>query len=81
MPLRAHVVLQDSTVHYARPVTGDFAARCLPPDDHAVARLVDALTRRGRGRIELHAVVSDRDGDAVTFRGRYVALREAKGVS
>ena len=79
--IRAHVVLQDSTVHYVRPVTGDFTARCLAPDDHAVARLVDTLARRGRGRIELHAVVSDRDGDAVTYRGRYVALRESKGGS
>ena len=74
----AHVVLQDSAVHYVRPVTGDFTARCLPPEEPAVDRLVDALARRGRGRIELHAIVSDGEGDAVTFRGRYVALSESK---
>jgi hypothetical protein len=39
---------------------------------------MDALARRGRGRIELHAVVSDREGDAVTYRGRYVALGDTK---
>ena len=29
--IRSHVVIQDSTVHYFRPVTGDFTARCKAP--------------------------------------------------
>jgi thioesterase domain-containing protein len=76
--LPGQVVIQDSTVHYARPVTGDFEARCEPPTHDAIAHLLESVRRRGRGRIELTVTVSDRQGPAVNFRGRYVALlREA----
>jgi thioesterase domain-containing protein len=71
----AQVVIQDSTVHYQRPVTGDFEAVCTPPSEEAIAHLVTAVARRGRGRIELAIAVRDHQGEAVQFRGRYVALR------
>jgi thioesterase domain-containing protein len=72
--IRSHVVIQDSTVHYFRPVTGDFTARCRAPAPSAVERLVNAVRRRGRGRIELDVLVADASGDAVRFHGRYVAF-------
>jgi thioesterase domain-containing protein len=74
--IRSHVVIQDSTVHYVRPVTGDFTARCRAPSAHAVERLVKAVTAKGRGRIELDVAVADASGDAVRFHGRYVAIAE-----
>jgi thioesterase domain-containing protein len=72
--IRSHVVIQDSTVHYFRPVTGDFTARCRGPSPTAVDRLVNAMRKRGRGRIELDVLVADALGDAVRFHGRYVAF-------
>jgi len=72
--IRSHVVIQDSTVQYLRPVTGDFTARCRAPSSTAVERLVNAVRRRGRGRIELDVLVADASGDAVRFHGRYVAF-------
>jgi thioesterase domain-containing protein len=77
--IEAQVVIQDSSVRYLRPVTGDFEAVCTPPSHEAIAHLVEALTRRGKGRIELTASVRDGQGEAVHFRGRYVALRDPKG--
>lgn len=75
-----NVVIQDSSVHYERPVASDFEARCTFPDADTVERLVAAVRRRGRGRLELSVTVSDAEGDAVRFRGRYVAARtEARG--
>ena len=68
------MVIQDSTVHYVRPVTGDFVARCRAPSASAMERLVNAVRRRGRGRIELDVQVADALGDAVRFHGRYVAF-------
>ena len=68
------MVIQDSTVHYFRPVTGDFTARCKPPSVHAVERLVKSVAKKGRGRIELDVTVADASGDAVRFHGRFVAF-------
>jgi len=70
----AHVVIQDSSIRYLRPVTTDFEAICAAPPEEQVARLLDALSRRGRGRIELEVTVRDDAGAAIAFRGRYVAL-------
>lgn len=72
--IAAHVVIQDSSVHYERPVATDFAARCAAPDAAAVERLVESVRRRGRGRIQLAVTVRDAAGDAVRFSGRYVAI-------
>jgi thioesterase domain-containing protein len=74
--IRVQVVIQDSSVRYLRPVTGDFEALCTPPSHEAITHLVDSVTRRGKGRIELAIAVHDDQGKAVHFRGRYVALRE-----
>lgn len=75
----AQVVIQDSSVHYLRPVTGDFEAVCEAPRQALVDHLVESLTRRGKGRIELQVQVRDDGGRAVAFRGRYVALQEPSG--
>jgi thioesterase domain-containing protein len=74
--IQAQVVIQDSAVRYLRPVTGDFETLCTPPSQDAIAHLVTAVTRRGKGRIELAIAVRDHQGDAVQFRGRYVALQD-----
>jgi thioesterase domain-containing protein len=74
--VQSHVVIQDSAVHYVRPVTGDFTARCKPPTARAVEQLVTSVQKKGRGRLELDVMISDAAGDAVRFHGRYVALAE-----
>jgi len=74
--ITSHVVIQDSAVHYVRPVTGDFIARCKAPSASAVERLVKSVVKKGRGRIELDVMISDAGGDAVRFHGRYVAMTE-----
>lgn len=70
--LRGHVVIQDSSVRYLRPVAGDFHATCGPPHESALTRLLESVRRRGLGRIALETVVADARGEAVTFSGRYV---------
>ncbi len=71
-----HVLLQDSTISYLRPVRSDFHASCGAPDAPAVERFLAALRRRGRGRLALRVTVSDAQGPAANFSGRYVAYRE-----
>jgi thioesterase domain-containing protein len=74
--IKSHVVIQDSAVHYFRPVTGDFTATCKAPSAHAIERLVKSVAKKGRGRIELDVMIADALGDAVRFHGRYVAIAE-----
>jgi thioesterase domain-containing protein len=74
---QAHVVIQDSTISYLRPVSGDFTAICAAPDPAAAARFLTALRRRGRARLTLTVEVRDQKGAAVNFTGRYVAVISA----
>jgi thioesterase domain-containing protein len=71
--LDGHVVIQDSSISYDRPVATDFLAECVPPAHEAAERFLAVLRRRRRGRIALHVTVSDQQGPAVRFTGRYVA--------
>ena len=75
----ARVVIQDSSIRYLRPVTSDFAARCARPDDARIARLLETVRRKGRGRIELEVSIADALGPAVHFVGRYVVSRASSG--
>lgn len=70
--LGGHVVIQDSSIRYARPVTTDFRAECPAPDTEITAGFLATVRRRRRGRIALHATVGDSLGPAVSFAGRYV---------
>lgn len=74
--VRAHVVIQDSTVHYLVPARSDVAAEARSPDPEVLERALALLARRGRARVALDAVVHDADGGSVaTLRGRYVIHR------
>lgn len=70
--LNGDVVLQDSSVKYLRPVTSDFAAAAMRPDDDTLLTLFQTIERRGKGRLKLTVTVSDAEDLKVTFTGRYV---------
>ena len=71
--LAGHIVIQNSTVHYQRPVMSDLQARCILPDDEQVQQFLDTFRSKGRARIELASEVMVAGAVATTFRGRYVA--------
>lgn len=70
--LQGVIVIQDGTIRYLRPVTRDFEARASRPTPARVARLLAALRRRGKARIQLRVVIREAGADAVMFTGRYV---------
>jgi thioesterase domain-containing protein len=75
----AEVAVCRSEIHYRRPITGDFFARCNFPGEEALETLLAALDSRGRGRLELSVVVCQRETEAVFFRGSYaVRLRSGE---
>lgn len=73
--LAGQVVLQDSSIAYARPVASDFTATCVAPEAGAITRFLAAFHRSGRGRLRLAAELTDEAGIAGSFTGRYVAER------
>jgi thioesterase domain-containing protein len=74
----AQVVVQDSTIRYRRPVISDFEAACPAPDAATISRFMASYHRAGRGRLGLHVEVTDANGSAATFSGRFVAERVAR---
>jgi len=72
-----HVVLQDSSIQYLRPIEMDFTARCLPAEDIEIERLLAGLTRHRRGRVVLGVEIRTEATLVATFRGRFVALAAA----
>lgn len=76
----AQVVVQDSTIHYARPVISDFTATCDAPGMATISQCLAAYRRSGRGRLRLDVEIADAKGTAATFSGRFVAEHFSGGV-
>jgi len=72
---RARLVIQRSTIHYERPITGDFEAACEMDDEAAYARFRRMFERHGRGRITLRSTLLQNGVRAAAFEGDFVALR------
>ena len=71
------IVIQGNSMEYLVPVLGDFVAICRAPSDERWSVFTRTLSLRNRARIELDADVSVGDTLVASFRGQYVALREA----
>ncbi len=67
-----YVVIQSSQTSYLHPVADDFTALCHRPPQDEIAKMEQALRKKGKARMEL--IVEIRQGEelAVEFKGRYV---------
>jgi thioesterase domain-containing protein len=70
----ARLVIQSNTMHYDLPIAGDFTARAFIEEPEAWQHFVRMLTRKGKGRIELAAVLEYQDVPAGRLQGEFVAL-------
>lgn len=74
--LDTHLVIQRSSMEYLEPAASRMEAECLAPPAGQWDRLLRAVRRRGKGRIQL-AVELRSEGSVVgSFRGAFVALTE-----
>jgi thioesterase domain-containing protein len=71
----AHLLIQESTISYLRPVTADFVARCHSPGQKPLHTLLTTLQRKGKGRITLSCEVLQKGLHCVRFTGTYAVLR------
>ena len=69
--LHKHIVIQESSIRYLRPVNTDMRATCCV-DVAALQHFLRALCKHDRARLELAVTVSHDDRPAVEFSGRYV---------
>lgn len=67
------VLIQRSSMEYLRPMHGDFEAFCPAPPPADWERFIQAIHRRGRGRILLDAELLCGGQRAGVFQGVYVA--------
>lgn len=76
----AQIVIQHAETTFRAPLVGALHATARTPGDDALSRMRDALTRRGRARIDLSATVGDADTSAgAEFRGRFAISRPGAG--
>ena len=72
----SHLVIQDATIRYLRPVRTDATARAVMPERAIRDKLLATYQRRGRARIPVEATIHDTGNELVaSFRGRYVVHR------
>ncbi|MEX0899529.1 MAG: YiiD C-terminal domain-containing protein [Gammaproteobacteria bacterium] len=70
----ARLVVARSEIDYLKPVLTSLNAKCDAPGAAATRAFLDGLTRKGRARIELEAVVTNDTGMVCArFTGRFVA--------
>lgn len=68
------LVIQQNTMQYDKPMSGDFFAVCRFDTAPQWDRFITTFARRGRARIALPAVLLCGGEEVAKFEGRFVAL-------
>lgn len=76
LPFASGIVIRRSQMQYDAHIDGDFEAFCPTPDGDTWQRFIDALTQRGKGRIELQSALYCRGEATAQFTGEFVALKK-----
>ncbi|MDR3405672.1 MAG: YiiD C-terminal domain-containing protein [Chthoniobacter sp.] len=71
----AHIVIRESTIVYEKLVRGDLRAVCLAPPAAEIERFRENLSRKGKARINLAAIIEEDLATAVRFRGVFVVFK------
>ncbi|WP_455210178.1 YiiD C-terminal domain-containing protein [Kaarinaea lacus] len=72
--VQPRLVIQQNTMDYTKPITGDFFAVCDYADKSEWERFSKSLSRRGRARILMPAVLQRQGQEVANFEGRFVAV-------
>lgn len=71
----AEVVLQTQSATFLRPVAGDFKVKTLSVLKEDQNYFIKTLTRHGKARLSVHAVVMMNKRPLATYTGEYVAIK------
>jgi thioesterase domain-containing protein len=75
LPFASGIVVHHSQMHYDRPIDADFSAFSFAPDGKEWQRFIDALSKRGKSRIELCSALYCHDKKTARFSGEFVAIK------
>ncbi len=75
----SRLVIQKNTVNYLAPITGEFETRCAAPPAAVVEKFLHTLTRHGKARLEVGAMLTCGGKKVATFAGDYVAVKLLAG--
>lgn len=68
------VMIRDSQLQYLAPVTGDFAAVTVLPEQSELDSFLEFMVGKGRARLNLKVEIRQGDKVAMTLSGAYVAI-------
>ena len=71
---RPKLVIRSNSMEYTRPIDSEFTASTLSIDAKEWSRFLLGLERRGKGRLQIRAVVSSGEHVCGEFTGAFVAL-------
>ncbi len=71
----SRLVIQQNTVDYLAPIAGKFEAHCAAPEAATLEKFLRTLSRHGRARIEVGAVLTCNGKKVAAFAGGYVAIK------
>lgn len=72
-----YIVVRRSTMSYERPMPVDFTATATIAPDSTWAQFADALERKGRARVMIHAVLECENQRTALLEGEFVVVRQS----
>jgi len=74
--LTGHIIIQDATIKYLKPIATDMYANCTIENEGAKDKFLKIYKKRGLSRIHLKVNVYDENKNlGVTFEGSYVVSK------
>lgn len=70
--LTGHIVIQESTTKFLKPVDSDLTATCAFDSREQVEKFIRMFQRKGRARIRLESAIKSAGEALVVFHGSYV---------
>lgn len=70
--LSGHIVIQESSTRFLKPVTQDISATCAFESEKQYQRFINMYKRKGRARIKLESTITCGAETLVIFQGNYV---------
>lgn len=80
LQIPCHIVIQNNSIEYIKPIKGEFQAHCVAPPRKNWNRFITAVSKRGKGRVMLGVEIYSGRLLVGKFQGEYVALKLREAV-